>query len=145
MSGVPKSKRHYTDRLEVLVTMKNVRKELTKYLLKDYDKMTQNGELPKELLRNLVIAEINYLRDITDHVTIANNIYVTCQKEYEERRLHQDYAIAICRRLANEIEYMMEIAENININKYARSIEHINKTVNMIKAWRKSDNRLKNK
>ena len=79
---------------------------------------------------------------VTEHAFAANSIYPTCMAEYEERRLHQDRAIGQCFRLKQELQYIIETLE-VDINRYLRIAEMIDKEITLIKAWRKSDNKFK--
>jgi len=87
---------------------------------------------------------IDCLRSIVELVYIANNIYPTCQEELIERRLYQDKAIGQCYRLVQELQYAIEILP-VDVNKYLRFGDRIQKEIDLIKAWRKSDNKFKKK
>lgn len=90
--------------------------------------------------RNTVL---NCLRSITGEVFIANSIYPTCPEELTERRLHQDRAIGHCFRLIQELQYIIETLE-VDVNKYTTVADMIQTEINLIKGWRKSDNKFKN-
>lgn len=79
---------------------------------------------------------------VNEHVFIANSIYPNCMAELEERRIHQDIAIGQCWRLKQELQYTIETLE-VDINRYTRIAEMIDKEIALIKAWRKSDNKFK--
>lgn len=85
---------------------------------------------------------INCLRDITKDVYIANSIYPTCSEELIRRRLHQDEAIGNCYRLVQELQYTIETLP-VDINVFTRFGEAIQTEINLIKGWRKSDNKFK--
>lgn len=85
---------------------------------------------------------VDCLRKITEEVFVANSIYPTCTEEYTERRLHQDRAIGQCYRLSQELQYVIETLP-VDVNKYLRFAEKIQTEINLIKSWRKSDNKLK--
>lgn len=85
---------------------------------------------------------IDCMRTITEEVYVANSIYPTCQEELIERRLHQDRAIGQCYRLTQELQYVIETLP-VDVNKYLRFAEMIQTEVNLIKGWRKSDNKFK--
>lgn len=82
------------------------------------------------------------LRDITKEVFIANSIYPMYMEELVERRLHQDLAIGQCYRLTQELQYVIETLP-VNVNKYLRFAEMIQKEIDLLKGWRKSDNKYK--
>lgn len=87
-------------------------------------------------------AIVNCLRNIVNEVFLANSIYPTCMEEYTERRLHQDRAIGYCYGLTQELEYVIETLP-VDINKYTEFADMIQKEINLIKGWRKSDNKFK--
>ena len=82
------------------------------------------------------------LRDITKEVYIANSIYPTCQEELTQRRLHQETALGHCYRLTQELQYAIETLP-VDVDTYLQFGEAIQKEINLIKGWRKSDNKFK--
>lgn len=82
------------------------------------------------------------LRDITKEVYIANSIYPTCQEELTQRRLHQELALGHCYRLTQELQYAIETLP-VDVDTYLQFGESIQKEINLIKGWRKSDNKFK--
>lgn len=85
---------------------------------------------------------VNCLRDITKDVYIANSIYPTCSEELIRRRLHQDEAIGNCYRLVQELQYTIETLP-VDVNVFTRFGEAIQTEINLIKGWRKSDNKFR--
>ena len=85
---------------------------------------------------------IKCLHDINEHMYIANSIYPTCKEEYAERRVHQDITIGQCYRLVQELQYAIETLP-VDVNKYLRFSESIQKEIDLLKGWRKSDNKFK--
>ena len=77
-------------------------------------------------------------RDIPLHLRAANSIWPGCRAELDARRLELDYAIAACRKLQDELQY---VAESIpaDFNKYTGIVLEIDKLVAYIKNLRKSD------
>lgn len=63
-------------------------------------------------------------------------------EELVERRLHQDRAIGQCYRLTQELQYAIETLP-VDVNKYLRFGELIQTEINLLKGWRKSDNKFK--
>ena len=84
----------------------------------------------------------NCLRSITREVYIANSIYPVLPEEYAERRLHQDRAIGYCYTLVQELQYAIETLP-VDVDTYLRFGEAIQTEINLIKGWRKSDNKFK--
>jgi hypothetical protein len=85
---------------------------------------------------------VDCLREITKEVFIANSIYPTCQEELNQRRLHQDEAIGQCYRLTQELQYAIETLP-VDVNTYLQFGEAIQTEINLIKGWRKADNKFK--
>lgn len=85
---------------------------------------------------------VDCLRDITKEVFIANSIYPTCYEELVQRRIHQDEAIGQCNRLMQELQYAIETLP-VDVNSYLRFSEMIQTEINLIKGWRKADNKFK--
>lgn len=85
---------------------------------------------------------VECLRDITKEVYIANSIYPTCPEELTERRIHQELALGHCYRLTQELQYAIETLP-VDVDTYLQFGEAIQKEINLIKGWRKSDNKFK--
>ncbi len=85
---------------------------------------------------------VDCLREITKEVFIANSIYPTCYEELVQRRLHQDEAVGQCYRLMQELQYAIETLP-VDVNSYLRFAEMIQTEINLIKGWRKADNKFK--
>lgn len=78
----------------------------------------------------------------TEQIFQANSIYPSLPEELVERRIYQSKAIGQCYRMLQELQYTIEILP-VNLKKYTRFIEMINKEIKLLKAWRKADNRFK--
>lgn len=85
---------------------------------------------------------VDCLREITKEDFIANSIYPTCMEELIQRRIHQDEAIGQCHRLAQELQYAIETLP-VDVNTYLQFGEAIQTEINLIKGWRKADNKFK--
>lgn len=85
---------------------------------------------------------VDCLREITKEVFMANSIYPSVVEELVERRLCQDRAIGQCYRLTQELQYAIETLP-VDVNKYLRFADMIQTEINLIKGWRKSDNKFK--
>ena len=100
------------------------------------------------LQKNQVFLNIRYatLEKLTDdllyNIKVANSIYPFCLAEWEERRLAMGKAIGICYAiLTNYQRIMMRL--RISDNKYTTNISDVIHMINSLKAWRKSDNKLR--
>ena len=88
------------------------------------------------------------LEDLTDklvfYIKIANSIYPQCITEWEERRVAQGKAIGTCYAILTNMQRIM-MRLRIPDNKYTLDIRNVMRMINSLKAWRKSDNKLKTK
>ena len=86
------------------------------------------------------------LEDLTDkllyYIKIANSIYPTCMTEWEERRVTIGKAIGVCYAILTNYQRIM-IRLRAPDNKYTMDVRNIMRMINSLKAWRKSDNKLK--
>lgn len=86
------------------------------------------------------------LEDLTDkllyYIKIANSIYPTCMTEWEERRVTIGKAIGICYAILTNYQRIM-IRLRVPDNRYTMDVRNIMRMINSLKAWRKSDNKLK--
>ena len=78
------------------------------------------------------------------YIKIANSIYPTCMAEWDERRVSIGKAIGTCYAILTNYQRIM-IRLRIKNDKYTENINNVTKMINSLKAWRKSDNRLKTK
>ena len=86
------------------------------------------------------------LEDMTDkllyHIKIANSIYPVCMAEWEERRVSIGKAIGTCYAIMTNYQRIM-MRLRVPDSKYTQNIRDLMRMINSLKAWRKSDNKLK--
>lgn len=117
--------------------------ELTPEEKDRYDKLVEKDIAFAEwFIKDERQAVVDCLRSIGEEVFTANSIYPTYMEELVERRLHQDRAIGQCYRLTQELQYAIETLP-VDVNKYLRFAEMIQTEINLLKGWRKSDNKFK--
>lgn len=101
-------------------------------------------------LKNKTFLNIRYqsLERLTDdllyHIKVANSIYPSCMVEWEERRLSMGKAIGTCYAIMTNYQRVM-IRLRVPDYKYTTDIKNIMRMINSLKAWRKSDNKLREK
>ena len=170
--SVIKAKRKPSE-FEVFHNLTNLRKDITDLLLRDFGFDTYKSEKKLEKRFGKPFEELdekqqaaylrqkarweafdewfiqderkvvtNCIRAITREVYVANSIYPTTIEELTERRIHQDRAIGFCYTLVQELQYAIETLP-VDVNQYLRFGEQIQTEVNLIKGWRKSDNKFK--
>lgn len=133
---------------------KAVKKVETTFGGRPYEELSPDEKVRYEKLmeKNIAFAEwfiaderkviVDCLRSITEEVYVANSIYPTYREELVERRVHQDRAVGQCYRLTQELQYAIETLP-VDVNKYLRFAEMIQTEINLLKGWRKSDNKFK--
>lgn len=82
------------------------------------------------------------IRNANEYIFTANSIYPSDLSELAERRICQGKAIGQCYRLLQELQYTIETLP-VDVEKYTRFSDMINKEIDLLKGWRKSDNKLK--
>lgn len=86
------------------------------------------------------------LQELTDslvyYIKIANSIYPQCMLEMEERRVAMDKAIGVCYAILTNFQRVM-MRLRIKDNRYTNDVKNVVQMINSLKAWRKSDNKLK--
>lgn len=91
---------------------------------------------------------LEILRNIESEFTQGNSIYPSDTPaqmiEYVQRRCHMNNAIAQCYVLKQEIHYIIRTLP-VDINKYKRFAETIDKQIALYKGVRQSDNRFARK
>lgn len=85
-----------------------------------------------------------YTDDLLYYIKIANSIYPQCEAELDERRLAQDKAIGVCFAVLTSLHRILQRLR-VPGSKYTTDIENIEQMINSLRAWRKSDNRLRAK
>lgn len=117
--------------------------ELTPEEKSRYDRlMEKNRAFDEWFIEDERKVIVDCLRSIGENVFLANSIYPTYMEELIERRLYQDKAIGLCYRLTQELQYAIETLP-VDVNKYLRFAEMIQAEINLLKGWRKSDNKFK--
>lgn len=97
-------------------------------------------EYPQWLLSHFRSSLLMLLRNLMMQITAANSIYPTSLREAEERRSMQNQAICTCECLLQELEHIASILP-IDANKIKPFIYMCDREVQLLKGWRKSDNK----
>ena len=88
---------------------------------------------------------IEIMREINQNFTMGNSIYPsdTPSKlfEFVERRKYMNRAIGLCYALKQEIQYVLRVLP-VDMNKFERFAEAIDKQIALYKGVRKADNNL---
>ena len=114
------------------------------------DEVTERWKAKTEVFYSVFIPEerkavLDILRKISSEFTFANSIYPseTPAKiaEFCERRKHMDAAISNCYVLKQELNYIIRTLP-VDLNKFTRFAELIDKQVALFKGVKQADNRL---
>jgi len=104
------------------------------------------GKVIVEKNRKFVDARATALENLTDElcffIKIANSIYPQCAMEWEERRVAMGKAIGVCYAILTHYQRVMTRLR-VSDEKYAEDVRNIMRMINSLKAWRRSDNKLK--
>ena len=82
-----------------------------------------------------------YAADLIANITAANTIYITTQNEYGVRRKYMTEAIINCQQIIQEMTFAVKVLP-ISAGKYLQYVDMINKEIEHLKNWRKSDNKV---
>lgn len=129
--------------LKMLGRLDSTYEELDEKDREYFDKLKKKYDAYEEwFIREMKIAILNDMRDITSEVFMANSIYPTMREELIERRIHQDRALGYCARLEQNL-FTVIIELPVDHNKYTRLAKAIDNEIRLIKKWRQSDGRFR--
>lgn len=103
---------------------------------------SENFEYFRFLMHNSKMRIDQLCAQLTSNVRAANSIYPTSMSEYEKRREYQNTAIINCEQMIKELQHIVDVFE-VDINRYGRYIQAINREIDLIKRWRRRDNQIK--
>lgn len=115
--------------------------ELFESLLNKYEVTNIIEEYPEWLIDKFRTNILNICHSLIMNITAANTIYPTNESEYYDRRNFQNHAIGNCEQLLQEMQYIISIIP-VDINKFLPHVQMIKKEIQLLRGWRKSDNRL---
>jgi len=87
----------------------------------------------------------NALRECHKYITISNAISPVFLWECDERRKGQDLAIGMLYSVLQELQFVLASTPSLDKNKFVRYSDMIKREISLIKGWRQSDNRIRNK
>lgn len=151
--SVVKSKRKES-KFEVLHNAYKLRKDVTMLALLRFGYKTK--ERPNEsesakarrvgfetwFIHDSRVAVIRLLRDLVSNIIAANSLFPINDAEWDERRLYQDRAIANCYQLLQELQYVIDTVKP-DVNRFTNVAAPIEKEINLLKGWRKYDNKIR--
>ena len=103
---------------------------------------SENFEYFRFLMHNSKMRIDQLCALLTSNVRAANSIYPTTMAEYDKRREYQNAAIITCEQMIKELQHIVDTFE-VDVNKYGRYIQAIDREIGLIKRWRQRDNQIK--
>ena len=105
----------------------------------------KNESFKKWFIDEEARAILDIMREIEKNFTVGNSIYpsdtMAKTMEFMVRRWHMNKAIGLCYSLKQELNYTIRTLP-VDINKYERFAEMIDKQIALYKGVRQADNRL---
>lgn len=127
--------------LEVFSHARRLRRDLIRLACRNFG---LRGDAPSQgdawLTSRLRDSMWNLALEMDCCLTAANSIYVTCEREAQERRILQDRAIGACLALARELELAIDTLP-IDANKIMPHVAALDRQIALTRGWRKSDAR----
>lgn len=123
--------------LEFYHTATLIRNELTRFVMND-------KVVPKRWRPVFTFPMIEKLIGLIDYITAANTIYPQNLHEVEMRRDYQTKSIITVEQILQLLQYMISTLE-VDPNKFKPAVELLMKEAALLRGWRKSDNKLKEK
>lgn len=80
-------------------------------------------------------------KNLIEHVTSANNIYVYTESEYDRRRILQDNAINDCYLIYSELYFLRNYID-FDLNRLEDILESLDKEIELLQGWKKSNSEL---
>jgi len=102
------------------------------------------SEFPEWFIRRRKMLLISYTDALIRNIIDANLIYATTEAECDDRRRKQNAAIGVCGNLYRELQYLKRHFP-INLNWIAGTITLIKREEQLLKGWRRSDNKTRKK
>lgn len=91
-----------------------------------------------EYYRDWILA---LLREMINNITQANTVYATNEYEFNFRRQYQWRAIGNCYQLLQAMQTAIRILP-VDVEKYMPYVNMITKELELLKAWKKGDNKI---
>jgi hypothetical protein len=146
--SVLKNRRNLS-KLEFYHNARNMRRELTALLLRDFgvhSRKARKADTGEEGLYDELIDEFSrnirlLLRNLMLNITAGNTIYPVNETELRLRRQYQTGAVINCEQLLQEMLYCEDVLP-VKASVFEPYVERIEFEIKLLKGWRKSSNRL---
>lgn len=123
------------------IHMEQEDKESFNNILEKYRINNVPAEYPRWIINKFRDKVWDLLETMVHSITCAYTIWPTSKAEFDEKRIWQDRAISACECLLQEFTLIIDILP-IDANKYIKYVDSITEEEKLLKAWRKSCNKL---
>lgn len=130
------------------ITKVKGRKEMTEEDIETLNKLVEKyhyinviANYPEWMINKMRENIFKLTSDLIENIVQANSIYPAYEPEYYDRRIFQDHAIGNCEHLLQEMQYIISIIP-VDINKYQRYVQMIEREIALLKGWRKNNNKI---
>jgi hypothetical protein len=124
-----------------ILKMSDEDRQAFKELCEKYQITRITDDFPEWLIRRYRDEVLDILAKIKRNIRDANEVYPYFEAEFWDRRKYQDDAIRACGELY-DIFTLCKGTLPIDADRYERFVQRIEYEVNLLKGWRKSDNRI---
>ena len=115
--------------------------KIFKELCDKYSIAKITDDYPEWLINRYRDRILDILAAMKQNIRDANEVYPYYESEFYERRKYQDDAIRECGELYDIFTLCKETLP-IDIERYERFVQKIEREATLLKGWRKSDNRI---
>ena len=126
--------------LQFYKTARDIRKRITLMLSRFFSSEVKDPELA----HFMKISILKLCTNLMSNICRANAIYPIYFEELVERQILQDKAIGSCEALYQELEFLIDIYP-CRINEVADISKSIAHEINLLRRWKKSNNKIKNR
>jgi hypothetical protein len=138
-----KRDRHESKKFMVYEKAKELRNELARYILRDFDASGALSYMGPDWLSDERHELDNDLREICGNIQEGNAIHMKTKKDYYDRRACINRAIAYAKRLSTEMDWITEVFEKkINVDKYIRAGGTMSDEIKLLKGWRRQTDKI---
>ena len=131
------SRKRSVSELEFYKNGKEIRAELTRYLMSE-------KHIPKRYTFIFTIPGVRLARKMMQYITAANTIYPKNEDDLRQRWNYQTKAIIKCEQMMQHIQWMIDTLDTVKPSDFIKSDESQNdklaekiiKEVSLLKAWR---------
>lgn len=143
MSSTLKNERHTSQHFKVSDEAKNLRTEISRYILHDFDSEGPLAYMGQDWLDDERNEILDDLRNIYGYIQEGNAVHMVTVEDYRTRRNFINLSIASAKRLSAEFDWLTEcFAKKINVDKYTRASDSMVSEIKLLKGWRRQTDKI---